>query len=266
MIDEEGRLRRIDYGDRLVFDDVIGIAGTTYPIGTAGMPSSVIADIITLCAALNLHKISIHGALTLGAAMEHYCFFGSEHQDITDQLSLNGQDVDGGHIEGLIVTGAQGGDAFLTLVRCTVNALTLFAGRMERCSFYTSTSSFRDASFIDLTDCAAISGVVTIQVQAPTRASIKDWRGNLILTLQDGGLCYVRGFKGTLEIDAMTDGTLNIYANGADITINADCIGTGTINIYGSARVTDNHGAGTTVNDYTIDAAVAGLLLKLTPK
>lgn len=243
--------------DRIYFDATVGVPGTAWPIGTPPVPSNTIADVITMLAARNLHKISVHGALTLGDTMEHVCFFGSEHQDIADQISLNSQDVDGSHLEGLIVTGAQGGAAFLTLIRCTVNALTLFAGRMHYCSFYVSTSSFRDASFIDLIDCESISGVVTITVQAPTRASIKNWRGNLILTAQDGGLCHVRGYKGYLEIDAMTAGTLNIYGDAADIQINADCIGTGIINIYGNARVTDAHGAGTTVNNYTLDTNLA---------
>ncbi|MBA7685711.1 hypothetical protein ES703_94137 [subsurface metagenome] len=245
------------YYDRVSFNEDTGIAGTAWPVGTPQVPSNVIADIITMCAARNIHKIDVHGALTLGAAMQHYSFCGAEHEDVTDVLDLSGEDVDGSHIEGLIVTGGQGGAGFLTLVRCIANAITNFQGRMNFCSFWGGvTSSFKDASYIDLVDCESIYGAVTITVQAPTRASIKNWRGNLILTAQDGGVCHVRGFKGTLEIDAMTAGTLNVYANGADITINADCIGTGTINIHGNARVTDNHGAGTTVNDYTIDTKI----------
>jgi len=243
--------------DRITFDDVLGTPGTEWPIGTPGVPSDVIADVITMCTNRNLRKINVHGAVTLGAIMEHYCFFGSEHQDIADQVSLNGQDVDGSHFEGLIVTGAQGGAAFLTLIECTVNALTLFAGRMKRCSFYTSTCSFRDASFIDLVDCESVSGAVTITVQAPTRASIKNWRGNLILTAQDGGVCHVRGYKGYLEIDAMTAGTLNVFANGADIAINGDCTG-GTINIFGNARVT-GAGGGVVINNYTLEGRTKGL-------
>ena len=135
-IDEEGRLRRIDYGDRIYFDDALGIAGTTYPIGTAGMPSNTIADVITICAACHLRIIRVHGALTLGAAMEHYKFMGCEHEDITDIIDLSGEDVDGSHIEGLIVTGGQAGAGFLTLIKCIVNAITTFQGRMNWCSFW----------------------------------------------------------------------------------------------------------------------------------
>lgn len=242
--------------NKIYFDDVIGVPGTTWPIGTPGVPSDVIADIITMCAARNLRTISVHGALTLGAIMEHYNFVGYEHEDIADILSLGGQDVDGSHMEGLAVTGAQGGTGLLTLIRCVVSALTLFQGQMNRCSFYAGAFSFRDIGYIDLIDCESIYGDVTITVQAPTRASIKNWRGNLILTAQDGGVCYVRGFKGYLEIDAMTAGTLGVYANGADIQINADCTG-GTINIYGNATVT-GAGGGVAINIYTLEGRVKG--------
>lgn len=241
---------QILYGDMVYYDDVLGIAGTTYPIGTVEAPSNTIADVITICAAHNLRTISVHGAMTLGVTMEHYNFIGYSQQEITDILSLNGQDVDGSRIQGLIVTGAQGGTGFVTIDGGVVSAVTLLAGRVRNCSFYVSTCSFRDASFVDLVNCSSVSGVVIITVQAPTRASIKNWTGNLTLTAQDGGLLDVRGFKGSLEIDAMTAGTLNVYANGADITINADCVG-GTINIYGSATITDNSVIPCTVNDFT---------------
>lgn len=248
-IDKEGQLLRIDYGDRIYFDSGIGIAGTAYPIGTAFMPSGVIANLITICVARNTRNIQVHGALTLGAAMEHYNFFDFEHYDVGSILDLNGKNVGGSHMEKLVVTGAQG-TGLLTMVDCVANALTLFAGRMHFCAFYTSTCSFKDLSYIDLVDCESIYGPVIITVQAPGRASIKNWRGNLVLNAQDGGFCNVRGFKGYLEIDDMSLGTLNIFANGADIQINADCDG-GIINIFGNARVTDDSAAACMVNDYS---------------
>ncbi|GAI90978.1 unnamed protein product, partial [marine sediment metagenome] len=252
----DAKIETAMYDDRIYFDEATGIAGTAYPVGTPQAPSDVIADVITMCTARNLHKINVHGALTLGATMQHYCFFGSEHEDIADILDLSGEDVDGSHISGLIVTGGQGGANFLTLVKCIANAVTTFNGRMNWCSFWGGvTSTFKDGGYIDLVDCESIYGAVTITVQAPGRASIKNWRGNLILTAQDGGTCYVRGFKGSLQIGAMTDGALSVYANGADIAIIAGCTG-GTINIYGNATVT-GAGAGVIINNYTLDTDLA---------
>jgi len=66
-IDEIGTLHRIDYGDRIFFDSVLGIAGTTYPIGTADMPSDVIANAIAICVAQNINKINVVGILPVDA-------------------------------------------------------------------------------------------------------------------------------------------------------------------------------------------------------
>jgi len=160
-IDEQGQLTRIDYGDRVYFDSVLGWAGTTYPIGTADMPSSVIADTIAICAARHVNKINVTGTLTIGTGIA---------QDLV------------GH--------------------------------------------------------------------------------NCILTGQTAGLAYVRDFSGYLEVDAMIGGTLDIYADAADIQINGDCTA-GTINIYGNARVT-GAGGGVAINNYTLnvsaDNRVAGKL------
>jgi len=261
MVDEFGKLTRIDYGDKVYFDEGLGIAGTTYPIGTSGMPSDVIADVITICVAHNIRVISVHGALTLGDTMEHYTFTGFTHEDVTDILSLGGQDVDGSLVENLIVTGAQGGTGFLTLVWCVAYALTLFNGRMENCDLFGSAMSFADGGYIDLNNCQSIHGVVTITVQAPARGSIKQYSGNLTLTAQDGGVMFVRGFKGDLIIDAMTGGTNDIVMNGGTITLNANCTG-GTVNIYGNAVVIDNSGA-TVVNDYTKESMLGRVLLTM---
>ena len=255
MIDEQGALKRIDYGGVIHFNSDNGIAGTTYPIGTAGMPSDVIADVITMAVALGFHTIDVHGALTLGATMEHYSFVGHDHEDIADILDISGEDVDGSVMHGMVVTGVQGGTGLLSLIECIVITLTIFNGRMENCRLYGSAFSFKDTGNIDLDDCESLFGQAVITVQAPTLASIKQFVGDLVLTVQDGGVCRVEGFKGSLEIDEMTAGTLDIYAEGADITINGDCTG-GTINIWGNAVVT-GAGGGVVINNYTLDANIA---------
>lgn len=249
-IDKEGQLKRIDYGDRVFFESVTGIAGTIYPIGTAAMPSSVIADVLTLCAALNITRIDVHGILQLGAAMEHYTFFGHCHESITDVLDLNNQDVDDSRFDNCLITGAQGGTGFATYVACILYNMTGFRGMAKDCSLYTPLAVSVGVS--DLDHCTSLHGTLTVTVGAPGRLSFKKFSGGMILTAQTGGVALVRGISGYLEVDLMTGGTLDIYADAADIQINADCIGTGVINIYGNARVIDNHGAGTTVNDLTV--------------
>jgi len=253
-----------DYGDRIYFDEDTGVAGTTHPIGTAHDPSDVIADIISMCTTRNIRKIHVHGALTLAAQMEHYAFFGERHEELGDFVDLGGQDVDGSYFTGLLIKGAQAGAGFINIEDCIVYTLTNFTGMITNSAFYSSTCSLEDTGYSDIDSCYSIYGAVTLTVQAPTRASIKDWKGNLILTAQDGGVMFLRDFVGTLEIDAMTSGTLSVYANGADITINADCTG-GTINLYGHGNLT-GAGGGVTINNYLIDTKIdtaQGTLTKL---
>jgi len=248
MIDEEGRLRRIDYGDRVFYDSVNGIAGAIYPIGTAAMPSSVIANVITLCAAMNLHSIDVHGTLQLLAAMEHYCFLGHCHESVADVLDLNGQDVDDSRFDNCLITGAQGGANLATFIDCILYNMTGFRGMAKSCSLYTPLAVSVGVS--DFDHCTSIHGVLTVTVGAPTRLSFKNFSGGMILTLQTGGAAFVRGISGYLEVDEMTGGTLDIYADAADIQINADCT-VGTINIYGNARVV-GAGGGVVINNYSI--------------
>lgn len=254
--DVEGKVETDQYYDRVFYDSVNGIAGTAWPVGTPQVPSDVIADIITICAVRKLKVIDVFGALTLTAAMEGYTFIGHRHENVADTLNLNGQDVDNSLIMRCVLTGAQGGTGFLTLEDCLIYAMTNFQGIANLCDLYGSAMSLLDGGYADLSKCNSVHGVLTITVNGPARASFKECSGNMTLTAQDDGLLFVRGYKGTLIIDTMTGGTAYIYCNGADLTINATCTG-GTINIYGDARVTDNHGVGCTVNNYTLQAGGA---------
>jgi len=250
MIDEKGRLRRIDYGDRVFFDSVRGIAGTTYPIGTAEMPSSVIADVITICGVRNLNCIEARGVLTLGAAMVGYSFQGLYFESLADYLDLSDEDVSGSRFEDIVVTGGQGGAGLATYVRCILYVMTGFRGLAENCPIYGNIAlATGGADYADFDACSSIHDTCTMTVGDPDRLSVKDWKGNLTLSAQTDGLAFMRGFDGDLIVDGMTGGELNIFMRDGTVTINANCTG-GTINIYGDARVTDNHGAGCTVNDY----------------
>jgi len=257
MIDEEGTIKDIHYGDRIFFDSVSGIAGTIYPVGTAGMPSNTIADVILMCAARNLKVIDVAGALAIGVAMQNYTFIGHRHEDITATFGLNNQNVNKSLIRKCVVSGQQGG-GLLTLEDCLIYLMTDFQGIANHCNLYGSAMSLLDGGVADLSHCNAVHSDLTITVNAPARASFKECSGNCTFTGQNGGTLYVRGYKGTLVIDTMTVGTCSIYANGADITINATCTG-GTINIYGNARVTDAS-AGATVNDYTKETQLDRIL------
>jgi len=243
------KVETAQYGDRVYFDRIIGIAGTAWPVGTPQVPSNVIADIITICAARNIRTIQVRGPLTLGAAMQRYSFFSFKHYD--DIVDLNGQSVYNSYFEGLLITGTQGGGGFCTYKDCMLSSIVALEGLLMNCSLNGSIAVSAGAgSYSDLYHCTSVWGAVTVTVGTPSRLSFKEFSGALILTAQTGGPVYVRGISGYLEVNAMVGGTLDIYAHGAEIVINNTCNG-GVINIYGNARVTDNSAAGCTVNNYT---------------
>ncbi len=255
----------LNYFDRVFFDSITGVAGIEWPVGTAQLPSDVIADVITILTARNLHTIEIHGTLVLTATMNHYCFTGNEHEAAGDILNLGGQDVDDSYFEGLIITGVQGGVGLATFKDCIfVSTLPIpmsgFRGLARKCALFGGlgiTLATGNTDYADFDHCTSIHGTATVIIGSPNRVSFKEFSGGLILTAQAAGDVLVRGISGYLEIDAMTGGTLDIYAHGVDILINANCTG-GTINIVGNARVIDNS-VGAVVTDHTIDLRAANI-------
>ncbi|MBA7615790.1 hypothetical protein ES703_23076 [subsurface metagenome] len=240
------------YHDRVFFNSTTGIAGIAWPVGTPQVPSDVIADVITILAARNLRIIDVHGTLTLGAAMNHIDFLGHLHEAVTDIVDLNTHDVDNSHFKELIITGAQAGAGLATYKKCLLLNMTGFRGMARDCAIFgTLAVATGNADYADFDHCTSVHGVITVTIAAPDRVSFKEFSGGLILTAQTGGNTFVRGISGYLEVDAMTGGTLDIYAHGAEIQINANCDAPSVINIYGDARVTIVGAPTATVNDYT---------------
>lgn len=221
------------YMDRLCFDEFLGVAGIHWPIGSPMMPCGDEGDIITLAGMLNLRKISVYGAFTVPDNMEGYEFIGHGQYSGLDSIDFNGQDVDGSVFRFLNITGAQGGTSAITATDTHLVAPTNIMGTFFRCLIQQVT--FRNG-VTDLVNCQSWQGTAAITVGVPNPLNMHGWRGDM-------------------TIGGQTGGEINIYALGGEITILNTCTG-GTINIYGSAAVTDNS-AGSVVNDFTIDYALA---------
>lgn len=266
-------LQSIAFDDAVWVDDN-GMPGTEYPLGTpahpvlgGAVPGPGLVDARAICAARNRHHLMLHGVIEIDAAMVGYIFAGHYFETLADYIDLNGQDVSGSRFEDIVVTAAQGGAGLATFVTCILYNMTGFKGMAENCPIY-GTLALAAANYADFDGCSSVHDVCTITVANPTRASFKDWKGNLTLASQTAGVAFVRGFDGDLTIDAMTGGTLDIYMREGTVTINANCTG-GTINIYGSCRVTDNS-VGTIVGHLYLDFAVeevddkaAGILVQV---
>lgn len=233
VIPDGGALTTIETMQQLVgykvyYDDTFGVAGTAFPIGTAGRPVNNPTDLKAIAIARNLNALVIRGAITLNANFDNYNFEGSRQSwdgGETDEVTLGGQSVDACTFKHLYITGAQGGGNIDTCYQCHIGSVTAFEGVTDGCSLDNVTlgghSKFNDS--------VGLAGAVT--------SNYNTW---------------FRGLKGQLDLRGLAAAlTINIWAQGATITIAASCTG-GTINIYGSAVLIDNNG-GTTVNDYTVE-------------
>lgn len=214
-------------------DSVLGVAGTAWPIGTAGRPSSNMTEAIAIAVARGLNTFYIHNnygaVLTIPSALHGYSFIGRGGQ--LDIINLNGQDVGFCEFHKLWVSG---GSTDLT----------------EDGLFFDD--CFIDSSYPDIFARHCVLGSISVifldahdvQFQGDTLS---------LAGLTDG---IITNASGSVSVQLMDGGTLNIYGNGLELTIAATCT-LGTINIYGNVRVTNNSG-GTAVNDYSIDSGLWG--------
>jgi len=217
------------YGDRVYYDDTLGVAGTDWPIGTAPHPCGVLADIRTICTRENIHTIVVRGTLTLDATMDSYDFIGGG--SFTDMVDINGKSTNNSVFRGLDISGA------MTSI-----------GEFYNC-FLSIVTGARCEAF----DCV-ISSVVC---GAPSLFfNCKAWSS---ATIDAGGFdLFIIGWEGGLTISGVTVGgeAINIFAqNSSPIIIDTSCTA-GAIYLDGDYSLTDNS-AGAAVYDLGIRSKMA---------
>lgn len=222
-------------------DANLGAQGAEWPLGTPAFPVATLANARIIAAIRQVYNLVLHGpaipgAYVIDAAMEGYHFYGLKWGMAVD---FNAQDVDSSSFEDLMITGTQGGTAWVNLVRCRVYNVVSLRGYVRDCELHETIdlATGGAADYIDFYNCrSALNNPVTIEVNSPDTVNFFNFVGSMILA-------------------DMTGGIVNIWAgDGAQITVNNTCTG-GTINIYGNARVTDNS-AGTVVNHRYLDFAI----------
>lgn len=233
-------LQSVNFLDAVHVNDN-GYLGTEYPLGTPEWPVLTLAQARIVSAARLMTTLVLHGAFTLDAAMEHYSFIGHEHQDFADLVDLNTQDVDSSGFRQLVITGTQGGTGYAFYNWCTLVNVVALRGVLHHCMLNgTIALATAGVDNIDFHKCCARQGAATITVNDPDLVNFFD-------------------FEGTLILQTMIGGVVNIYSSvGTRVTILASCTA-GTINIYGDA-VIDNQAAGTAVHDFTINKHVQQLV------
>ena len=222
-VPQEGELRVRDnehvYSDGVYLDTTgAGVAGTDFPIGTRIMPSSNLADTITIATAKNTKKLNLNGDLTLSQSVAGYVIEGIGDKN-TYTITLNGQNTTGTLFISCAITGAQSG-AF-TAKQCLIGAVT--------------NASFKGEEIVVTGNItAAVGGTIEINVGAAQSllGTVFDMNGVSLVSLTK--------FDGIIECTNLTNVSGAFVSSGSIIlTINASCTD-GLITCSGFGIVTNN--------------------------
>jgi len=222
-----------DYTNQALYID--GAVGTAQGRGTADDPVATLAQALALAVELGYRIIRTRlRAETLADDLENYVVIGDGLFDVTNAWDLNAQRVEGSWLEGLLITGEQGGASAYFRNCIFRNGEELF-GKFDSCTFILLNHIADDSDSI-IRDCIFTGS----------------------LDMDDPGTLLLANASGTVQLTNLGGGTVNVYSmGGLDLTLAASCIG-GTVNVYGNVRLTDNS-AGTTVNDYSVRGRIQAL-------
>ncbi len=222
-------------GDTVYVDTVDGTASTAWPYGTPTYPTSTMANGLTIADANTLQQINVRGAVTLGAALEGYSLRGYGQYDIAQVFNVSDESIERSTFASMLISGATGSAALVTdqtrYQDCYLLTHSEINGAMLECAIDGATSVitaghawFRNCHFGLKTAC--------------------------VLTVNNPSTCEIENPTGDVTLATMAGGTVNVYCSKSfGVTINGTCTA-GTINLYGPVTVTDNSGAGCTVNLY----------------
>jgi hypothetical protein len=206
------------YADGIYISATTGSGGTSYPTGTRGDPSSNIADATTLANTYGVRKFIFvdNSSYTLPQAYTDWRFAAES----APAINMNGQTLSGSiFYQGITLYGAGTPAACFECVLFSANT----AGLFFRCWFG---SSMAATGTVEAVQCS----YANCDFDAGGNRNINVYQGN-----------------GRLTLENKTSGTHNINDFNGVLTLQNTCTG-GTIIVTGVGNITDNSGAGCTVN------------------
>lgn len=135
------------------FDQINGVAGTDYPIGTAAMPVNNLTDAKVIATSRKTSTIIlVHGVITLDGDISGYNFIGNKFSDPSNDLlentiELNGFTASNCTFEGIIIDNDAGGA--LSACGCFKDCALVQADTIDNCDHFFNCASI----FADLTEC-----------------------------------------------------------------------------------------------------------------
>ncbi len=245
-LQESSSIQFSSFNGGVTIDTTNGTAGTTFPIGTGEAPVSNLADAKTIAVTRGLDKLYIIGNITIGATdnIDGYTLHGQAPSKTLITITAGASTVNS-EFENAEITGTLNGPTWFTNMH--IGDLTDLGAATGETHIHSSvlsgtlTISSASATAIQFLSCwSGVPGTTTPTIDVNGAAS---------------GIS-LRHYSGGIELKNISDGQSNSadYVAGQIILDSSNT--SGDIQIRGVVKVTDNSGAGFTVNT---DGVVAGL-------
>lgn len=223
----------LDYNEKVVINTLVGVTGTTYPIGTSALPVNNISDAITIAQARSVHSFDIHGTVNFDVDVHDYEIIGG---NVRDNIVFQNVNVSGCTFRGVILSGIYSG--IIAGEKCQLlHNLSGESGVFKDCGIG-GHLYFGSNSVIKMIDCSSLIS------QPYLSYGVKP----AICPRVNSNISLNR-YSGTLEIynaEAGSDTTINFLAGKCSIL--TGCTG-GSITLRGIASLQDES-SGTTI-DYS---------------
>lgn len=214
-------LQAASFGDgAIAIDQVNGVGGIQYPIGTRGKPSSNWSDARAIAESRNMNKIILIGMVTAGVGddISNLTIIGTN--PMVSILAVQPEaDTTNVYIKDCYFTGSLDGGTILS--NCVVGDTYYFDGFIENCAISA--------------DVIQMFGTGTLLNCTEGNKVLSD----PIMDMTNGDSLFVRNYSGNLVItNKITDGLVDIHIDGM-LVIDASCTH-GSFNIHGNGYVINN--------------------------
>jgi hypothetical protein len=225
---DNGVSQNLDYGGEIQVNPLLGLAGTTYPIGTLAQPVNNISDALTLSNQLGIFKLKIYGDVIVDQNLNNFVVVGG---NFNSSVTIDGVNVSGTTFERCVIKGEYDGN--IRAYECELeDGVFGLGGQFNYCGINGSifAKPNTESRFID----CYTNGLNPIDLHMNVDSKVR-----------------MRGYTGAVNIyDCQSGSTLNIAFVVGQAYILTGNTG-GDITLLGTASF-DNQSSGTTVNTVSL--------------
>jgi len=215
----------LDYNEKIIVNSLVGVAGTTYPIGTSALPVSNIADALTIANERFIHELHIFGTTIFNVDVHDFVVFGGNIRDVAIFQNVN---ISGTTFKECVLEGTY--DGLIVAEKVQLADGLICGSGYFRDSGLLGKIMVRDGSDFNLLNCSSlVSGSGSPELFLGNDISLN-------LRKYSGGMAFY-------DIRSGTTVTAEYLAGNCEIM--SGCTG-GLIQVRGIAKLTDES-SGTTV-------------------